>query len=140
MPRLPSRNVPEEYPLGDRHPTEDDVVGTDKAPLSGSLVPPVPPTETSKPYLIKIESRQREINDDPSPTLAHLTVDERIILKRQTDIPTIEVTFKMIFRYATRNDLIIMFISAICAIVGGAALPLMSVSVERILLQCFWTN
>ena len=59
---------------------------------------------------------------------AHLPEHEREILKRQLDIPPISVSFKTLFRYATRNDQMIIFVSAICAIAGGAALPLMTVS------------
>lgn len=59
---------------------------------------------------------------------AHLPPHEREILKRQLDIPEVKVTFKTLYRYATRNDLIIIVISSICAIAGGAVMPLMTVS------------
>jgi ATP-binding cassette subfamily B (MDR/TAP) protein 1 len=36
-------------------------------------------------------------------------------------------SFFSLFRYATRTDLIVIFISAICAVISGAALPLMTV-------------
>ena len=59
---------------------------------------------------------------------AHLPPHEKEIVKRQLDIPEAKVTFKTLFRYATRNDLIIIVISCICAIAGGAVMPLMTVS------------
>ena len=59
---------------------------------------------------------------------AHLPPNEREILKRQLDIPELKVTFKTLYRYATTNDLIIIAISATCAIAGGAVMPLMTVS------------
>jgi len=39
----------------------------------------------------------------------------------------VKTGFGMLYRYATRNDLIIIFISSIAAIAAGAALPLMTV-------------
>lgn len=59
---------------------------------------------------------------------AHLPPHEKEIVKRQLDIPEVKVTFKTLYRYATRNDLIIIVISSICAIAGGAVMPLMTVS------------
>ena len=59
---------------------------------------------------------------------AHLPPHEREIVKRQLDIPEVKVTFVTLYRYATRNDLIIIVVSAICAIAGGAVMPLMTVS------------
>ncbi|CAD6573798.1 MAG: GTPase-activating protein [Alectoria sarmentosa] len=58
---------------------------------------------------------------------AHLPPHEKEIVKRQLDIPEVKVTFKTLYRYATRNDLIIIAISCICAIAGGAVMPLMTV-------------
>ncbi|CAF9914129.1 MAG: GTPase-activating protein [Alectoria fallacina] len=58
---------------------------------------------------------------------AHLPPHEKEIVKKQLDIPEVKVTFKTLYRYATRNDLIIIAISCICAIAGGAVMPLMTV-------------
>ncbi|CAF9904936.1 GTPase-activating protein [Imshaugia aleurites] len=58
---------------------------------------------------------------------AHLPPHEKEIVKRQLDIPEVKVTFRTLYRYATRNDLIIIVISSICAIAGGAVMPLMTV-------------
>ena len=59
---------------------------------------------------------------------AHLPPHEKDIVKRQLDIPEVKVTFKTLYRYATTNDLIIIAISSLCAIAGGAVMPLMTVS------------
>lgn len=61
---------------------------------------------------------------------AHLPRHERDIVRRQLEIPPVKVTFVTLYRYATRNDLIILVISAICAIIGGAVMPLMTVSIS----------
>ncbi|KAL8764234.1 MAG: hypothetical protein Q9184_000203 [Pyrenodesmia sp. 2 TL-2023] len=41
---------------------------------------------------------------------AHLPPHEKEIVKRQLDIPPAKVTFTTLYRYATRNDLIIVFV------------------------------
>ena len=59
---------------------------------------------------------------------AHLPEHERDIVKRQLDIPQVNVNYKKLYRYETKTDMIIIAVSAICAIAGGAVLPLMTVS------------
>ena len=59
---------------------------------------------------------------------AHLPPHEKEIVKRQLDIPEVKVTFTTLYRYATTTDLVIIAISSICAIAGGAVMPLMTVS------------
>lgn len=49
------------------------------------------------------------------------------ILRRQVVSPEVKQGVAMLYRYASRNDIIIIIISSICAIAAGAALPLMTV-------------
>lgn len=79
----------------------------------------------------KLDSRIIKVGEvkDGEEAYAHLPPHERDIVKRQLDIPPVTVTYKTLYRYATRNDILIVVISAICAIVGGAVMPLMTVSV-----------
>lgn len=65
---------------------------------------------------------------------AHLPEHEREIVRRQLEIPPVKVTFITLYRYATRNDLIIIAISALCAVIGGAVMPLMTVSIPQVLI------
>jgi ATP-binding cassette subfamily B (MDR/TAP) protein 1 len=69
--------------------------------------------------------------DDPEAEYAHLPPHEKEIIKRQLFIPPISASYKTLFRYATRNDILIIILSAACAIIGGAVMPLMTVSVPR---------
>ncbi|KAL2038536.1 hypothetical protein N7G274_008875 [Stereocaulon virgatum] len=80
-------------------------------------------------YLEKLDSRIVKVPDvkEGEEAYAHLPEDEKAIVKRQLEIPTVTVTFKTLYRYATRNDLIIIAVSCICAIAGGAVMPLMTV-------------
>ena len=59
---------------------------------------------------------------------AHLPGHERDIIKRQLDLPPVKANYLTLYRYATRNDILILIISALCAIIGGAVMPLMTVS------------
>lgn len=81
------------------------------------------------PALEKLDSRIVKVGEvkEGEEAYAHLPPDEREIVKRQLDIPTVKVTFKTLYRYATWNDMIIVTISAWCAIAGGAVMPLMTV-------------
>jgi ATP-binding cassette subfamily B (MDR/TAP) protein 1 len=65
-----------------------------------------------------------EAEQDP---LAHLPDHEAEILRRQIVVPPVEVGYKTLFRYSTRNDKLFMALGAVCAIIGGAVNPLMTV-------------
>lgn len=81
------------------------------------------------PALEKLDSKIVKVGEvkEGEEAYAHLPPDEKEIVKRQLDIPTVKVTFRTLYRYATLNDLIIVTISALCAITGGAVMPLMTV-------------
>ena len=89
---------------------------------SGSSSEDLKPIEKYDSHIIKVEDVKTG-----EEAYAHLPPHEREIVKRQLDIPDVKVTFKTLFRYATRNDLIIIGVSLICAVAGGAVLPLMTV-------------
>lgn len=74
-------------------------------------------------------------SEDPDALFAHLPEHEKEILKKQLDSPDVNVSFFALFRYASRMDILIMLVSALCAIVAGAALPLFTVSG---LAGCHW--
>lgn len=81
------------------------------------------------PQLRKLDSTIINVEDskDDDAAYAHLPPKEREIVKKQLHIPDVPVTYWTLYRYATKLDLAIIFISTICAIAGGAALPLMTV-------------
>ena len=80
----------------------------------------------------KLDSQIIKVRDvkDGEEAYAHLPPHEREIVKKQLDIPPVTVTYRTLYRYATRNDLLIVAISAICSIIGGAVMPLMTVSIS----------
>jgi ATP-binding cassette, subfamily B (MDR/TAP), member 1 len=71
--------------------------------------------------LVKVEPAP---DDDP---YKHLPPAEAEILRRQVYVADVPVGVKTLYRYATQYDLIIVVISGFSAIIGGAALPLMTV-------------
>lgn len=79
--------------------------------------------------LRKLDSTIINVEDskDDDAAYAHLPPNEREIVEKQLRIPKVSATYWTLFRYATKLDLAIIFISTICAIAGGAALPLMTV-------------
>ena len=90
---------------------------------SGSSSEDIPKLEKLDSHIIKVPEVKKE-----DEAYQHLPPHEREIIKRQLDIPTVSVTFKTLYRYATKVDLIIIAVSSICAIAGGAVMPLMTVS------------
>ncbi|KAF2238713.1 ABC transporter-like protein [Viridothelium virens] len=106
--------VPTDFPKD----TEKTLLG--QAPVPIHQDPPAPPG--------KLQAKEVDVgSQEETDPLKHLSDEEREIIKRQVDIPNIKVTIGMLYRYATFYDLVIMAISALCAIGGGAALPLMTV-------------
>jgi ATP-binding cassette subfamily B (MDR/TAP) protein 1 len=78
--------------------------------------------------LSKLDSKVvLEVKDKDIDPFGHLPAHEADILRRQIDIPEVASGYWTLYRYATRNDLIIFGVSCICTIAAGAAMPLMTV-------------
>ncbi|KNG89222.1 multidrug resistance protein 1, 2, 3 (p glycoprotein 1, 2, 3) [Aspergillus nomiae NRRL 13137] len=104
---MPSRD------LGDQH-----------APVQAgrNATPANPPLNPVGPA--PADADRKEEDGDP---FKHLSEHEKAILKRQLDQPATTVGYLTLYRYATRNDKIILVIASLAAIVGGALMPLMTV-------------
>jgi hypothetical protein len=90
--------------------------------------------------LQKLDSEVIKVDEKEDDPFKHLPPNEAEILKRQLDIPVVQTNFRTLFRYATTNDKIILGISVICSIAGGAALPLMTVCIPRFRHCVFMLN
>ncbi|KAL9128673.1 MAG: hypothetical protein Q9217_002701 [Psora testacea] len=95
---------------------------TSSAPSSSSSSEDAVQMEKLDSQIVKIEDVK-----EGEEAYAHLPEHEREIVSRQLYIPAVKVNFLTLYRYATRNDLIIVVISSIMAIAGGAVMPLMTV-------------
>jgi ATP-binding cassette subfamily B (MDR/TAP) protein 1 len=92
-----------------------------------TALPPIPSMKDPLPQYDEKDNEKEEDGDEDQDPFKALPEEEAEILRRQLDIPPVTVTYRDLYRYATRNDLIILWISAICAISAGAAMPLMTV-------------
>jgi ATP-binding cassette subfamily B (MDR/TAP) protein 1 len=72
---------------------------------------------------IAVADSKSESDDD----LSYLPENEREIIRRQIDIPDINLKFSGLYRFATVNDLLLIAIGSFCSIVGGALLPFMTI-------------
>ncbi|KAL4980249.1 P-loop containing nucleoside triphosphate hydrolase protein [Aspergillus desertorum] len=65
--------------------------------------------------------------DEVDALIAHLPEDERRVLKAQLEEIKVNISYFGLWRYATKIDILIIIVSAICAIAAGAALPLFTI-------------
>ena len=77
--------------------------------------------------LEKLDSHAVKIKAKDEVIYAHLPLAEAEILKKQVDIPPVKAGWRILYRYATTNDKLIIAVSSVCSIAAGAALPLMTV-------------
>ncbi|ATY61138.1 ABC multidrug transporter Mdr1 [Cordyceps militaris] len=102
--------------------------------------------DSSDPETRPLEKAHNELATPPKTPnaddiYAHLSDHAADILRKQVDVPTLTKGAGVLYRYASRNDKIIIFISAICAIASGAALPLMTVifgNLQRVFREFFF--
>lgn len=74
-------------------------------------------------HIVHVNEGSKE-EDDP---LGHLPPEEAEIIRKQIDMPKVDLNYFSLFRFASKNDITIMVISAIMAVIGGAAMPLMTI-------------
>jgi ATP-binding cassette subfamily B (MDR/TAP) protein 1 len=86
-----------------------------------------PSTPPDPVALAKMDSNVIPVKEKDDDLYAHLSAHEAEILKRQVDIPVTKTGWRILYRYSTKKDLMIMAGSAVCAIIAGAALPLMTI-------------
>jgi len=81
------------------------------------------------PNLKQVDSKIVKLPDsqEADAAFAHLPEHEKEILKRQLEIPPVKVSYRTLYRYATKWDMIIVGVSVFSAIAGGAIMPLMTV-------------
>jgi ATP-binding cassette subfamily B (MDR/TAP) protein 1 len=82
------------------------------------------PVDLTKADSKVVQPKDQAVDVNP---YAHLPEREAKILKDQVYTPDVKVGMATLYRYSSRNDLIIILVSAIAAIASGAALPLMTV-------------
>lgn len=88
-------------------------------------------TPETEAGVTRLDSKAVTVGDskDEEDEFRHLPPHEAEVLRRQVFVPKVKIGVKDLYRYATTWDLIIMAVSAVAAIAGGAALPLMTVRI-----------
>jgi hypothetical protein len=76
---------------------------------------------------VKIAVPATAAKDELADELAHLPEHEREIIRRQIEVPNLPVTYFQLYRFATVNDLILIFVGCATSIIGGAILPMMTI-------------
>ncbi|KAF8463597.1 P-loop containing nucleoside triphosphate hydrolase protein [Kalaharituber pfeilii] len=72
----------------------------------------------------KVIDLKDQSEDDP---YKHLTPEEANVIKRQLDIPEVNLSYFDLFRYATFNDKLFIGTAGFASIAAGAILPLMTI-------------
>ncbi|KAI0527901.1 ABC transporter [Xylaria bambusicola] len=117
----------------DRRPsTQDESSASTVSPPSGGEKSTPQADVQSGADLSRLDSKVVVAQKEENDPYGHLPSHEAEILRRQVTIPEVKAGFATLYRYATRNDLIFIFISSIAAIGAGAALPIMTVIFGRL--------
>lgn len=78
--------------------------------------------------LKKLDSKVIKLDEANEEQLyKNLSPEEITIVKRQLDIPKVDVTYFSLFRYASFNDKFLIITGGLCAMIAGAVLPLMTI-------------
>jgi ATP-binding cassette subfamily B (MDR/TAP) protein 1 len=91
-------------------------------PLPGTVPVPAPVPVDENPTVLD----EKTLEDGDGSSAAGLTEDEKSIIRRQLDAPNESVGYFALFRYANKQDMLIMFVSFLASVVAGACLPLMT--------------
>ena len=107
-----------------------DTITDEKRPASGPFSSGSSDSDSTRPDLKKYDSKiadaRKELEGDE--IFAHLPEHEQVILKRQVNVPIASVTFKAALQICHHMGYgVCLAIASICAIGGGAVLPLMTV-------------
>jgi hypothetical protein len=97
-------------------------------PAQPTVVPIQPGPHDAEVPLTKLDSTVRDKEDGSQDPFAHLPEHEAAILRRQVETSDLNVGYLTLFRYATAFDWFVFVVAMFCAIVAGAAMPLMTVS------------
>lgn len=76
-----------------------------------------------------IDEKHESPSEEVKAPLSNLSEQEREIIERQTDAPKLTVSYFALFRYASKNEVLIMAVALVASIAAGAVMPLMTVCV-----------
>ena len=88
---------------------------------------------------VAIDEKHGSSSEEVKPPMASLSEHERAIIDRQLDAPKLTVSYFALFRYANKNEKLIMVVALFASIAAGAVMPLMTVC-HRLLCQSHSSN
>ncbi|KAF2438025.1 P-loop containing nucleoside triphosphate hydrolase protein [Karstenula rhodostoma CBS 690.94] len=91
-------------------------------PLPGTVPVPATVPVDENPTVLD----EKALGDGDASSAAGLTEDEKSIIQRQLDAPNEKVGYFTLFRYANKQEMLIMSVSFFASVVAGACLPLMT--------------
>jgi ATP-binding cassette subfamily B (MDR/TAP) protein 1 len=112
-----------------RHSAASLEADNEKSSVPVTNTSPFPTAAEAELQLKKLDSKVVKApgKDETPDPFAHLPPHEAEILRRQVDTPDISVGYFGLFKYASSLDWLIFALALFCAIVAGAAMPLMTV-------------
>jgi ATP-binding cassette, subfamily B (MDR/TAP), member 1 len=104
---------------------------TESAKEEGHAIDTSGSSSRDEPAVEKLDSKIIKAPDekDGEEALSRLPEHERQIIKRQLDTPPVDISYFTLYKYATRFDCVVLGVSILCSIAGGAALPLGTVGI-----------
>ncbi|TID19625.1 26S protease regulatory subunit 4 [Venturia nashicola] len=97
-----------------------------QAPLAGMDMDPSGGVKELK-NLRKLDSNVIEVKEENNDPFRHLPNHEQEVLRRQVFVPNVKVGYFSLYRYASRWDWTLWWVSVVCTIIAGAAMPLMTI-------------
>ncbi|KAF1972708.1 leptomycin B resistance protein pmd1 [Bimuria novae-zelandiae CBS 107.79] len=90
--------------------------------MPGTVPVPAPVPIEENPTVLD----EKSLEDGDGSSAAGLTEEEKKIIQLQLDAPNDKVGYFSLFRYANKQEALIMAVSALASVAAGAALPLMT--------------
>ncbi|KAH8723383.1 P-loop containing nucleoside triphosphate hydrolase protein [Phaeosphaeriaceae sp. PMI808] len=84
-------------------------------------------TRSPAPSSAAVDEKHASPEEEAKSPMAGLSEQEKEIIEKQLDAPTLTVGYLSLFRYASRNEVLIMVLAFVASIAAGATMPLMTV-------------
>lgn len=82
---------------------------------------------TTSSSSVALDDKHAALPEEVKAPMAGLSESEQEIITRQLEAPKLTVGYFSLFRYATKHEWLIMFVSLVASIAAGATMPLMTV-------------
>jgi len=77
--------------------------------------------------MVAIDEKHASQSEEVKAPMSSLSEQEKEIIERQLDAPKLQIGYFALFRYASKNEVLIMVAALVASIAAGAVMPLMTV-------------